>query len=175
VEDERERLALELQQAREAGTLPRLRHAIYRAGERHHPGLAAAILDIAESVSDERTLESAAWALGKLGYHSAQAILQQLLFHASPKVVRGAAWALGELGDEAAREPLRRVHDHCEDAELQQIIGGALRKIAGLPVRTYVGIRDAHPGEQSGFLTKCIGVLRIHPPTRGYRFASAMR
>lgn len=128
-----------MRQALEAGVLARLCDVIYRAGEGKHHELASQILDIAERVDDERTLENASWALGKLSYHPAQALLVRLLLSPGFKVVRAASWALGEVGNDAALEPLRHAYARSKDPQLRQVIGGALKKLAGLPTRAYAG------------------------------------
>ncbi len=128
-----------IEKALATGELGRLRSAIYKAGEAKQHTLAPMILKALERSDDERVLENAAWAIGKLGYGSAVLALVRLLEHSDFNVVRACSWALGEIGSETAAPALRRTYQRWDHDGLRQVIGGALKKIAGISVRAYAG------------------------------------
>jgi HEAT repeat protein len=96
--------------------------------------------EVLQLMKDERTpviKERCAWVLGRLRHQAAYPYLVANLKHPSPQVRIWSAWALGEIRMDRASKHLRVAIDREPDERVQRAMGGALKKLAGIPTRIH--------------------------------------
>jgi HEAT repeat protein len=91
----------------------------------------AALIDNAQSDSEERVRSFSTRVLGKLRRPESVEALRQLCKDSSQYVRFNAVWALGELNDRDAVATLRRLERHDPSSMVRQSAGESRRKIEG--------------------------------------------
>lgn len=114
------------------------RIALYEIGAGRRREFMGEVVALVDSTNDAAVREEAVWALGKCAYGPATSHIAVYASSPNLRLRQAALWALGETGGTQAWDALVRAEmDPMNiDAGFAAIIGGALRKLRGLPVKS---------------------------------------
>ena len=112
--------------------------AIFKAVKEKLAELGPDIVRLMKSEKDANLKSRCAWALGRLDCREAEPGLIAALNDQSEEVRTWSAWALGEIGTTRTKAHLQRALAREDLGDVQQAIGGALKKLNYDSTRTHV-------------------------------------
>ena len=116
----------------------RRKKAIFKAVKEKLTELVPDLIQLMKSEKDPDLKSRCAWALGRLDCQEAEPSLIAALNDQSEEVRTWSAWALGEIGNTRTKAHLQRALAREGLGDVQQAIGGALKKLNYDSTRTHV-------------------------------------